>query len=384
MVTKAKTIKIAFLIRDLGSGGAERQLVLLANELSKKYQIVIITFYNSNNFYAKELNSNIQFISLQKKGRWDLFPFFLRFFKVMKRQKPSLLYAFMHTAEFLTYLYHFFDKQLLVLWSIRSSNMDTSRYGLLYHLMRKIECKISNTPNAIISNSFAGKKIAIKDGFKYDNIQVVHNGIETDRFKFNNIARTVIRKKLGVNEQSIIIGLVARHDPMKGINNFIEAAKIYSHSNPDTYFLVIGSGPQDYTLGLINSAKKARVNDLFLWVPASEKIEQYYSAMDIYTSTSIYGEGFSNTIGEAMSCSLPCVVTNVGDSSVIVGNTGIIIEPYEIEEIVRGWEKIVIDLKNNGNLRFTEQRKRICENFSIEKMTINTEKIILNTIQIAS
>ena len=167
-------------------------------------------------------------------------------------------------------------------------------------------------------------------------------------------------------------------------NQIIEAAKIYSLSNPDTYFLVIGSGPQDYTLELINSAKKARVNNLFLWVPASEKIEQYYSAMDIYTSTSIYGEGFSNTIGEAMSCSLPCVVTNVGDSSVIVGNTGIIIEPYDIEEIVRGWKKIGIDLKNNGNLRFTEQRKRICENFSIEKMTINTEKIILNTIQIAT
>jgi len=383
MVKNTKSIKIAFLIRDLGSGGAERQLVLLANELSRKYQIVIITFYNSNNFYSK-LNSNVEFISLHKRGRWDFIPFFLRFFKVMKRQKPLLLYAFMHTAEFLTYLYHFFDKQLLVVWSIRSSNMDTSRYGMLYHIMRKIECKISNTPNAIISNSFAGKKIAIKDGFKHENIQVVHNGIETDKFKFNNNARTAIRKKLGVNDHSLIIGLVARHDPMKGINNFIEAAKIYSISNPDTYFLVIGSGPQDYTIELINNAKKAGVNDFFFWLPASEKIEDYYSAMDIYTSTSIYGEGFSNTIGEAMSCSLPCVATNVGDSSIIIGDTGIIIEPFDIQEIVRGWEKIVINLNNNGPLKFTEQRNRICENFSIQQMTLNTEEIILNTIQLAS
>jgi glycosyltransferase involved in cell wall biosynthesis len=384
MVRNAKPMKLAFLIRDLGSGGAERQLVLLANELCNKYQIVIITFYDRNNFYVKQLNRNIEFISLNKKGRWDIIPFFLRFFRVMKRHKPALLYAFMHTAEFLTYLYHFFDKRLLVVWSVRSSDMDISRYGMLYRIMRKIECKISNTPNAIISNSFAGKKIAIKDGFKNENIQVVHNGIETNKFKYSSNARIAIRKQLGVDEHTIIIGLVARHDPMKGIINFIEAARIYSISNPYTCFLVLGSGPCDYTLKLKNFAKKARVNNLFLWVPTSENIEQYYSAMDIYTSTSIYGEGFSNTIGEAMSCNLPCVVTNVGDSSIIVGNTGIVVEPFDIQGIVRGWEKIVASLKNNSPLIFTEQRKRICENFSIEQMSLKTEKIILNTIQLTS
>ena len=112
MVISEKPIKIAFLIRNLGSGGSERQLVLLANELSSRYNIVIITFYSYNNFYAGHLNKNIEFITLDKKGRWDFFSFFVRFYRVMKLHRPTLLYAFMHSAEFIGYLYHFFDSNI--------------------------------------------------------------------------------------------------------------------------------------------------------------------------------------------------------------------------------------------------------------------------------
>jgi len=380
MVISAKSIKIAFLIRDLGSGGAERQLVLLANELSRRYNIVIITFYSHNNFYAGHLNKNIEFITLDKKRRWDFLSFFVRFYRVMKLHKPNLLYAFMHTAEFLGYLYHFFDKDIRIVWGIRSSNIDITRYGMLYRILRKIECHISHTADKIISNSFAGKDHAIKDGFTKKNIQVVHNGIETDRFKFNSVFRSAIRKQLGMQEDALVIGLVARHDPMKGIGYFIQAAANFFSLYPNTYFFIIGSGPETYTSELKKKGDEYQIADRILWINASANIEQYYSAMDIYTSSSIYGEGFSNAIGEAMSCNLPCVVTNVGDSSIIVGNSGIVVEPYDAQAIVEGWKKLK---KKIGGKNFeieSEQRIRICRYFSIEKMVSNTEQILLEAV----
>jgi glycosyltransferase involved in cell wall biosynthesis len=380
LVVDVKQIKIAFLIRDLGSGGAERQLVLLANELSKCHKVIIITFYSHNSFYSADLNKNIEFITLDKKGRWDFLTFFVKFYRVMKLHKPSLLYAFMHTAEFLGYLYHFFNKDLRIVWGIRSSNMDITRYGMLYRILRKIECNISHTADKIISNSFAGKDHAIKDGFAKKNIQVVHNGIETDRFKFNSGFRSAIRKQLGIQENALVIGLVARHDPMKGIDYFLEAASIFSSSNTNTYFFIIGSGPETYTNVLKKKAEECRMLDRILWIKASANIEQYYSAMDIYTSSSIYGEGFSNTIGEAMSCNLPCVVTNVGDSSIIVSSSCIVVEPYDALALADGWEKIQKKISDENFEFDDEPRMSICNNFSIEKMVLNTEQILLEAI----
>lgn len=382
MVISEKSIKIAFLIRNLGSGGAERQLVLIANELSRRHNIVIITFYSYNNFYAGHLNKNIEFITLDKKGRWDFFAFFVRFYRVMKLHKPTLLYTFMHTAEFLGYLYHFFDKDMRIVWGIRSSNMDINNYGMLYRILRKIECSISNTADKIISNSFAGKNHAIKDGFVNKNIHVVHNGIETERFKFSSVFRSEIRKRFGVHENALVIGIVARHDPMKGIGYFIEAANIFLSLYPNIYFFIIGSGPEIYTSELKKKGEEYQIADRIHWINASANIEQYYSAMDIFTSSSIYGEGFSNTIGEAMSCNLPCVVTNVGDSSIIVGDSGIVVEPYNSQAIVEGWKKLQKIISKKNFEIDSEQRIRICNNYSIEKMVSNTEQILLDAISL--
>jgi len=380
MVANVKSIKIAFLIRDLGSGGAERQLVLLANALSCKYDITVITFYSVNNFYAEQLSQSVRFITLDKKGRWDFLFFFIRFYKIMKRHKFDLLYAFMSNAEFVAYLYHFFNRQLSIVWGIRSSNMDTSRYGKLYNLLRKIECKISVNADAIISNSFAGKFFAIKDGFVNKQIHVVQNGIDTERFIYSDTSRVVIRKQLGIPFDALVIGVVARHDPMKGLNYFIEAGNFFLKEYPNTFFLIIGSGPIEYSMELKEKALQMGITNKILWLPAKSDIEYYYSAMDIYTSSSVYGEGFSNTIGEAMSCGLPCVVTNIGDSEIIVGEEGIVVEPCDVNAIVAGWKKNVEKLETDKKKLQMQQRKRILDYFSIENLSVETERILLQTI----
>ena len=55
-------------------------------------------------------------------------------------------------------------------------------------------------------------------------------------------------------------------------------------------------------------------------------IIRIYAGLDMACSSSSYGEGFSNAIAEAMATGLPCVVTNVGDSALIVGNTGRVVQ----------------------------------------------------------
>jgi glycosyltransferase involved in cell wall biosynthesis len=74
-----------------------------------------------------------------------------------------------------------------------------------------------------------------------------------------------------------------------------------------------------------------------------------------------------------MSCELPCVVTDVGDSAIIVSDVGIVVQPNDVKSLLEGLEKM---LKSNSQEFGKKSRDRIIENFSIKKMVETTEKEI--------
>lgn len=96
------------------------------------------------------------------------------------------------------------------------------------------------------------------------------------------------------------------------------------------------------------------------------------SAADIYVSSSL-GESFSNAIGEAMACGLPCIVTDVGDSKLIVGDMGLVVEPRDYESLANALIK-VHNRKNSERLRKL-RRCWISNNFSIEKIVREYEML---------
>ena len=85
------------------------------------------------------------------------------------------------------------------------------------------------------------------------------------------------------------------------------------------------------------------------------------SAADIYISSSL-GESFSNAIGEAMACELPCIVTDVGDSKLIVGDTGKVVEAKDYKSM----SKELLNYTNSHILnRNKNARRRVIDNYEI-------------------
>jgi glycosyltransferase involved in cell wall biosynthesis len=175
---------------------------------------------------------------------------------------------------------------------------------------------------------------------------------ESDRISF--------RQKFRLSNDSIAIGICSRLDPMKGYYTFAEAAKYIMDHFKNVYFFSIGYG--DDTIKE-NSIKILGENaDRFIWLGKIAQPEKYLSGWDIYCSTSLYGEGFSNSIIEAMSCSLPVVATKVGEAEHQVGNSELVLEPGN----ARILEKTLISLIVNDKIDELglQSRIRVEEKFS--------------------
>jgi glycosyltransferase involved in cell wall biosynthesis len=114
------------------------------------------------------------------------------------------------------------------------------------------------------------------------------------------------------------------------------------------------------------------ISDKVIWAGALSDMPAVYSALDLLVSSS-FSEGFPNVIGEAMACGVPCVVTDTGDSALIVGETGCVVEPRNPSALAGA---IISLMEKDPQERGRRARARILENFSVERMTAETERAI--------
>lgn len=89
------------------------------------------------------------------------------------------------------------------------------------------------------------------------------------------------------------------------------------------------------------------------------------ASFDLATSSSCFGESFANVVSEAMSCEVPCVVTDVGDSAHIVGPTGIVVPPHNAPALAQAWERM-LDLGREQLLQTgLRARQRVQSHFNL-------------------
>jgi len=330
-------VKIILLCRSLDIGGTERQLVILAKGLQQRgHEVSVMVFY-ANGALEKELHeSGVTIVDLHKSGRWDVLPFFVRTVRAVWKLKPRVIYGFLGTPNILTAFLKPIFPRARVVWGVRASNVDLDRYDWLSRLSYRIECGLSRFADLVICNSHAGLEYAAAHGFPRARMTVIPNGIDTERFKPDEAARERIRAEWGVAGNEILIGLVARLDPVKDHPTFFRAAAMLAQERPDVRFVCVGDGSELYKNKLYYQASELGLDGRLIWAGTRYDIPAVYNALDIAVSAS-YSEGFSNAIVEAMVCGVPCVVTDVGDSALIVGSTGEIVSPADSDALYEGF-----------------------------------------------
>lgn len=368
--------RIVFLIRSLGVGGAERQLAALAHGLhTRGVPATVVTFYRGGAFVPELEAAGIKVIELGKAGRWDILSFLWRLTRRVRSERPSILYSFLPMSNILALVVSPFVGRPRVVWGVRASNLDLAYYDFLAKIEMFLAARLSRFADVIICNSIAGAQYHKAQGYHASKVRVVQNGIDTHRFRYDEAGRHKLREEWNIGPNQQLIGLVARVDPMKDHHTFLRAAAILSKNFPVVRFICVGDGDPRYGSSLRRQASEYGLDRVLLWSAARSDMPAVYSACDVLCSASL-GEGFSNVIAEAMACERPCVVTDVGDSGLIVGECGRVVKPRDPEALAEACRELVAMPPADRVALGRAARDRIVTMFSVDRMVADTSRIL--------
>lgn len=168
----------------------------------------------------------------------------------------------------------------------------------------------------VVSNATGNYVLSL--GAKPEKIRVLHNGVDTDRFRPLSGVKDEMRKKLGVSKDSSIVITVRRLVYKNGIDTLIESAKIAVKKNPRLVFLVVGKGPDfekvKEEIEQLGIQEKLRLMGFI----SDDILPFYYNVADFFVLPSKSGEGLPLVALEAMACGLPVIATNVGGISEVM------------------------------------------------------------------
>jgi glycosyltransferase involved in cell wall biosynthesis len=366
---------VLFLIPQLGSGGAERQLVALATGLKRMgYPVKVAVFYAGLSMEAGLHEAKIPVLNLNK-SRWGVPVLYYRLIGLLRREHPNVLYSYLSLANDWSILLKPWVPATRIIWGIRISNLDLRNYDLQGQITYLLETVLARFVNQFICNSFAGLKVAEERGIPRSKIHVIPNGIDVKHFKPLREARKQFRREWGIRESDKLIGLIARLDPIKDHETFLKAASLLAQERKDVRFVCVGTGPKSYETKLRKLAESLNLDDRLIWTGDRQDMQNVYNGLDVMVLSS-YGEGFANVVGEAMACGVPCVVTDVGDSALIVDRTGEIVPPKDPKALKEGMARMLSRIDHEKEKLTGDCRQRIVNEFSVETMIQRTIEVL--------
>jgi glycosyltransferase involved in cell wall biosynthesis len=352
----------------------ERQLLALAKGIDQlRFDVIILSFYAGGALLPEFEQAGVPVVMLGKGGRWDVVTFLGRLIKAIRRFKPDIVHAYLPVPNFLAALLKLVFPRLRVAMGVRTSGKDLRQYDWTFRVSFWLEKLFSGLADLVIVNSLAGKAAYEKKGYNPRKLLVISNGVDTALYRPDLQAGAPLRQGWGVPESGVLVGVIGRLDPMKGHLVFLQAVARLASEFPALRLVCVGDGPLAYRRKLEEMSVSLGLQERLTWVEARREIAAVYNALDICCSASIFGEGFPNVVGEAMACGIPCVVTDVGDSAMVVGETGRVAPVSDIEALAQSLRTMILLSDAERSALGEMARQRILSNFSLQRMISNTE-----------
>lgn len=321
---------------------------------------------------VRQLGIPIDVLDIEPYAR-SVLPAVLQTRKLLRRVQPDIIQTWLYHADLVGAIA---GKSLgcPVIWNVQTSSVDPAGISRRTIRVVKLCAMTSGLPRAIVSCSQAAVGIHVALGYR-NKFRVIPNGTVMDEFKPDAEARRQVRAELNVDENVRVIGMVARFHAQKDHPNFLAGAADLIRTHGAVRFALCGLALTPDNEELMKLIRAHGLERHVVLMGLRRDVNRVLNAFDIHTLSSAFGEGFPNVLGEAMAAGLPCVVTDVGDSAMIVGNTGLSVPPRDPAALANAW-RTMLDLPQADFIRLKhEARERIATHFSLSESVAQYEAL---------
>lgn len=367
--------RILHVITGLRTGGAEMMLWKLLSASNGRHSQAVVSLMDEGTVGARirDLGVPVYGLGLRARAPNPLKVLSLR--SLTRQFAPHLIVGWMYHGNLMALLAGMSSrKRTPVLWNIRQSLYPPTQWSRLTAAVIRLGALLSWSPAAIIYNSRTGAKQHHAFGYRGAPGVVIPNGFDSETFRPNPEARRQVRVELNAGDGTILIGLVARYHPMKDHAGFLRAAARMAGVQPSVRFVLIGREIQEQP-ALLALIAELGLQDRISFLGERHDMPRLAASLDIACSSSAWGEGFSNAIGEAMACGVPCAVTDVGDSAYLVGDTGLAVPPRDPEALAQAIEQLISAGPAERQRLGAAARRRIEQNFSLSAVACRYEEL---------
>jgi glycosyltransferase involved in cell wall biosynthesis len=256
-------------------------------------------------------------------------------------------------------------------------------------LVQRVVCRLAHR---IVANAEAVRDWLMAEGYDPGKITVIRNGLGLERSRFvSPNGNGHIRREFRLPVDCPVVAVVSRLRPLKGLEDFLEAAALIARRVPNTRYLLVGEGHVVRDSGIVpdleyQRALEARVRRLGLgervvFAGFRPDVPEVLAEVTVSVLPSL-SEGLPNVLLESMAAGVPVVATRVGGNAEIVddGRTGLLVPARDPAALADAICKILERPGMAANFGQAGQR-RVTEHFSLERMVGETERLYLSLLE---
>jgi glycosyltransferase involved in cell wall biosynthesis len=370
------SLRVVHVITGLGVGGAETALYRILSAMDRRrFDPVVVSLAGDGPVGERIKALDVPVHSIGLRVAPSAPAAFGRFLQLLGELRADLLQGWQYhgslAAQFAQALP---GRRVPVLWNIRHCVYDLGQEKRLTAAVVRLGARLSRQAARLIyvSHTSAFQHEAL--GYRADRRVVVPNGFDTERFVPSDDARGRLRAELGLPASAELIGKLARYHPVKDHANFLAAASNLRRSHPDVHFVLGGDGVDPSNRALMRLVGSLGLEGRMHLLGPRHDVHRLVPGLDIAVSASS-SEAFPNVIGEAMACGVPCVATDVGDSALVIGETGRVVPPRQPRALAEAWRDLLDlgrDVRADLGLR---ARRRIVEHYALPSVVARYEQL---------
>lgn len=292
---------VLHVISTLKHGGTERYLINLLGETSEDYNNIILYYYGDNTWSDELANGSVKVYKWNNKKRFKNLHRISEIRKIIKQENVDIVYSY-------TYYNSIFVLLAACLAGVKKRIVHAHRISWddevakVKVFISKLLISMMATDKLACSNA-AGKSLFLGADYK-----VIKNGFHVSDFQYNEKARKVLRKQLGVDDDCILLGGVGRVEKNKNQGFMAEILNELLSRRVKCKLLLVGGSQNEDCKAFKELCKKAEIDDMVIIINEIDNVGNYYSAMDVLLVAS-FNESFSFVVLEGQANGVPILAS---------------------------------------------------------------------------